>query len=169
MIGYGAIAAIKRCAFAGLALAVSTTSALSATVTDTFQVSITIQADCTVATLLSDINFGTEGVLATDVAASSTLTCTCSLGTPYSIGLNAGTGSGATVATRKMTNGSSTVDYSLYSDSSHVNVWGNVSGEWMEATGTGLPQLFTIYGLVPPQTTPGAGTYTDTITVTVTF
>jgi hypothetical protein len=38
----------------------------------------------------------------------------CTNGTPYSIGLNAGAGSGATVAVRKMTHGSATIDYSLY-------------------------------------------------------
>ncbi|XSG83409.1 MAG: Csu type fimbrial protein [Methyloligella sp. ZOD6] len=161
--------ALKSWILAALAIALSAVPALPATVTDTFQVSITIQADCTISTALSDINFGTEGVLDTDVAASSTLSCTCSSGTPYTIGLNEGTGTGATVAVRKMTNGGSTVDYSLYTDSGHTTVWGNVSGEWVSANGTGLPQLFTIYGLVPTQTTPAAGTYTDTITVTVTF
>ena len=37
------------------------------------------------------------------------------------------------------------------------------------ATGNGALQSYTIYGRVPPQTTPKPGTYADTITLTVTY
>jgi len=36
-------------------------------------------------------------------------------------------------------------------------------------TGTGSSQSFTVYGRIPTQTTPSPDTYTDTITVTVTY
>jgi spore coat protein U-like protein len=37
-------------------------------------------------------------------------------------------------------------------------------------TGTGATQpAVTVYGRVPPQTTPAIGTYTDTVVVTVTY
>ncbi len=39
----------------------------------------------------------------------------------------------------------------------------------VSGTGTGSAQNQTGYGRVPPQATPAAGTYTDTITATVTF
>ena len=94
----------------------------------------------------------------------------CTNTTPYNIGLDAGTGSGATVATRKMTSGGATVSYSLYSDSAHATVWGNTIGtDAVAGTGNGTGQNYTVYGRVPPQTTPAPGTYTDTITVTVTY
>ncbi|MCE3520182.1 spore coat protein U domain-containing protein, partial [Escherichia coli] len=35
--------------------------------------------------------------------------------------------------------------------------------------GSGAAQPYTVYGRVPVQTTPAPGTYTDTITVTVTY
>jgi spore coat protein U-like protein len=90
--------------------------------------------------------------------------------TPYNIGLDAGTGSGATVAVRKMSNGGNTVNYSLYSDSGRSTVWGNTVGtDTVAATGNGTSQSYTVYGRVPAQTTPAAATYTDTITVTVTY
>jgi spore coat protein U-like protein len=90
--------------------------------------------------------------------------------TPYNIGLDAGTGTGATVAARKMTNGANTITYSLYSDSGRTTVWGNTVGtNTVSATGNGASQTYTVYGRVPSQTTPAAATYTDTITVTVTY
>jgi spore coat protein U-like protein len=42
-------------------------------------------------------------------------------------------------------------------------------GALVSATGNGADQTFTIYGRVPAQTTPAPGTYTDTVTVTVTY
>jgi outer membrane usher protein len=37
------------------------------------------------------------------------------------------------------------------------------------STGNGASQPFTVYGRVPPQTTPTPGAYSDTVTVTVTY
>lgn len=114
--------------------------------------------------------FPSTGVIAANVDATSTLSVQCTNTTPYNIGLNAGTGTGATVAVRKMTNGAATINYSLYSDSGRTTVWGNTVGtDTVSSTGTGSAQSFTIYGRVPPQTTPAAATYSDTITVTVTY
>jgi spore coat protein U-like protein len=100
----------------------------------------------------------------------------CSSGTGYNIGLDAGTGSGATLAARKMTNSSNTVTYSLYRDAGHAQVWGTTVGtDTVAGTGDGLAagQNYTVFGLVPAQTTPpasaGGTTYSDTITVTVTY
>src|SRR2546423_13707763 len=90
--------------------------------------------------------------------------------TPYGLGLNAGTGSGATVATRKMTSGGATVNYSLYTNSGRTTVWGNTVGtDTVSAIGIGAAQSYTVYGRIPPQTTPAPSTYADTITLTVMY
>ena len=69
-----------------------------------------------------------------------------------------------------MTRGSATVTYSLYSDSGRTTVWGNTVGtNTVAGVGNGASQSYTVYGRVPAQTTPAAATYTDTITVTVTY
>jgi spore coat protein U-like protein len=69
-----------------------------------------------------------------------------------------------------MTSGGVTVNYSLYSDSGRATNWGNTVGtDTVSSTGTGALQSFTVYGQVPAQTTPAPATYTDTITVTVTY
>jgi spore coat protein U-like protein len=49
-------------------------------------------------------------------------------------------------------------------------VWGNTVGtDTVAATGSGAAQSYTVYGRITAQTTPAPGTYTDTITVTVTY
>jgi hypothetical protein len=47
--------------------------------------------------------------------------------------------------------------------------WGNTLSNWESGTGSGLGQSLTVYGLVPAQTTPAPGIYTDTIVATVTY
>jgi len=141
----------------------------AATATTTMTVQMTITATCLVNSATA-LNFGTQGVLATNVDQTSTLQVTCTNTTPYNIGLNVGTGAGATVAARKMTSGANTVNYTLYRNSTRTTLWGNTVGtDTVAATGNGAAQNYTVYGRVPPQAAPAPGTYTDTITVTVTY
>jgi spore coat protein U-like protein len=152
-----------------IALAATHGSARAATATTSFQVQLTIQAECLINSA-STLNFGTLGVLSANVDQTSTIQVQCTNTTPYTIGLDAGTGAGATVATRKLTGGAATVNYSLYSNAGRTTVWGTTIGSnTVASTGTGAAQSFTIYGRIPAQTTPAPATYTDTITVTVTY
>src|SRR5690348_7226588 len=155
---------------AGACLLQSVELPLATTATTSFTVQITLANTCTVTTPAT-LNFGPSvGLLTANVAATTTFSVTCTTSADYTIGLNAGTGSGATVAARKMTNGGNAVTYSLYTDASHTTVWGNTpQTDTVGSTGTGGADNYTIYGLVPPQTTPPQGTYTDTITLTVTY
>jgi len=130
---------------------------------------MTLTSSCVINSA-STLNFGSTGVLVAAVNGTSTIQVQCTNTTPYNIGLDAGTGSGATVTTRKMTNGANTINYSLYQDSGHATVWGTTIGtNTVSATGNGASQSYTVYGQVPAQTTPAAAVYTDTITVTVTY
>jgi spore coat protein U-like protein len=144
--------------------------ASAATTTGTLNVSMTIEANCTVVTPAT-LSFGTQGVLSSSRDASGALSLTCSNTTPYNVGLNAGSGTGATVASRKMTSGGGgTVNYVLYRDAARTQVWGNtVATDTFSGTGTGAAETVTVYGRVPSQATPAPGSYTDAVTVTVTF
>jgi spore coat protein U-like protein len=144
--------------------------AAGTTTTATFQVQIIITNACSIASA-STLNFGSQGTLAFAVAATSTVSVNCTLALPYNIGLDAGTGSGATVTTRKMTGpASATVNYTMYQDVANLLLWGNTIGtNTVAGVGTGLSIPYTVYGSVPSQATPAAGTYTDTVTVTVTY
>ena len=156
------------CAVAWL-MSQSVAVAQSATATTTFTVQITLQASCIINSA-GTLNFGTAGVLSANVDATSTISVQCTNTTPYTISLNPGTGSGATVAARLMTFSSTTVTYSLYRDASRTLVWGQTIGtDTVAGTGNGSAQAYTVYGRVPAQTTPAPATYTDTITVTVTY
>jgi spore coat protein U-like protein len=146
-----------------------TAIAFAGTTTTTFNTQMAIAAACTINSA-SALNFGTQGMLAANVDQSSTIQVICTNTTPYTIGLDAGTGSGATVATRKLFSGGNTVNYTLYSDAAHTTVWRNtVSSDALAAAGTGSAQSFTVYGRVPPQAAPAPGSYSDTITVTVMY
>ncbi|MFC7048730.1 Csu type fimbrial protein [Emcibacter nanhaiensis] len=139
------------------------------TATTTFQVTSTVISSCGVSA--SDLAFGDYDIVAgTAIAGSTTVSVTCSSGTAYEIGLDAGLGAGATVTTRKMTNGGNTLSYSLYSDVSHTTVWGETTGvDTLSSSGTGAAQNFTVYGLINASQSVPTGSYSDTITVTVTF
>jgi spore coat protein U-like protein len=144
-------------------------ASFASTTTSTFTTQVMIAASCTINSA-STLNFGSQGVLIANVDQTSTLQVQCTNTTPYNIGLDAGTGTGATVAVRKMTSGANTVNYSLYSDSGRATVWGNTVGtDTVAAIGSGASQSYTVYGRVMAQTTPAPGTYNDTVTLTVTY
>lgn len=153
--------------FGALALGFIPANAYAAsTTTTTFGISATVQATCTVtATALA---FGTYVSTAASTA-TSTVSVTCTNTTPYTVGLDAGQTSGATVTTRQMKNGAALLNYALYSDAGRNTNWGNTTGSWVSGTGNGSAQGLTVYGQVAAgqYVTPGA--YADTITATVTY
>ncbi|HHI81785.1 MAG TPA: spore coat U domain-containing protein, partial [Rhizobiales bacterium] len=60
--------------------------------------------------------------------------------------------------------------YKMFSDSGRTSNWGEtVTVDTVAGIGNGASQTLTIYGRVPAQTTPAPGTYTDTVTITVTY
>jgi len=143
------------------------------TATATFNVTLTLQANCTITA--NPLAFGSTGVLATAVNQQTTLAVTCTNTTPYNVGLNAGTVSTSTIASRVMAgtaagNTATTVAFQLYQDAGHTTVWGNTQGtDTVSRTGSGAAQSITVYGQVPPQTTPQPDTYQTTVTATVYF
>lgn len=125
--------------------------ALVPTATGTRNVSITIQSRCTVISA-SAINFGSMASIAANIDLNSTLTVRCSSATPYTMGLSAGGGTGASVATRKMSSGANSVNYSLFRNATRTQVWGQTIGtDTVTGTGTGANQVLIIDGRVPAQ------------------
>lgn len=138
-------------------------------VTSTFTTQVTITAACTINSAAT-LNFGSQGVLVDNLEQTATLQVQCTNTTDFNIGLDAGTGRGATVAIRKLTNGTHTVNYLLYSDSGRTTVWGNTVGsDTVAAAASGASQSFTLYGRIPAQAIPAPGVYTDTVTVTIMY
>jgi spore coat protein U-like protein len=137
------------------------------TATTQFTVSVVITNTCSISA--SNLNFGTyQGAV---IDATSAITVNCTALAPFNIGLNAGNGNGATVTLRKMTGPrAATLNYTLYRDSAHSLIWGNTVGtNTLSASGTGSAVQYPVYGRIPAGTVPAAGSYTDTITVTLTY
>jgi spore coat protein U-like protein len=138
-----------------------------ASATTSFAITATVQPSCTVSA--TSLAFGAyAGAL---LSSTSTISATCTNTTPYNIGLNAGTATGATVTNRSMTGpAASLLHYKLFSDSGHTTNWGNTVGtNTVPKTGSGAVQTLTIYGQVPAGQYVTPGGYADTITVTLTY
>ena len=144
--------------------------ALAATKTTTFQVSANVLKNCVISA--ADLNLGQfDG--ANDLnTASSAITVSCTAGTTYNVGLNAGLA--GTFADRVLTGpGGDTLFYNLYTTTARTTVW-NDSTNRVGGTGAGMtsPQTLTVHGQLLASRNTGAiqaGLYTDTITATIEY
>lgn len=168
---------IFQAVFAGFALATLMTpvsSLRAATVTTTLPVSLTVTAGCSVQA--TGINFGsTSG--ATNVTSTGTITVTCLSGTSYTVTLDGGIHSSiANLRTLQSSAvGTTSIVYELYKDAATTQIWGDngfgntyMQGTGVGGTGTGVGQPLTVFGKIL-NTGNSAGTFTDTVVVTVNF
>jgi len=165
--------------------ALSASAATGTSTSATFNVQITIQPVCTFAAGAgSNINFGDVPADTATTSAllksSSNINVTCSKGTPYIVGLATSDGNAGTGHMAGTGSNTDEVPYSLFQDSAYSVVWGNtgtavatpgndyLSTGSTAGDGTGLAQTIPVYAQVTdPNFTPD--TYTDTVTVSVTF
>lgn len=144
-------------------------AAMATTSTSTFQVSATVSSSCSMTT--SNLSFGTYDPLAVlATAATTSVSVTCNLLTPYTVALDGGS-TAASISARAMTDGSGhNLPYQLYSDATHLTVFGDgTTGSTVAGTGTGLAVGTTVYGQIAAGQSVPNGSYADTITVTLTF
>lgn len=164
---------LRFCATAAAAaFAVAAVPASAASTTSSLTVDATVTANCSVTT--TAVSFGSVNVLSgTNADAPGGLSVTCTNGTAWSASADAGVGTGASLATRKMASGANLLNYALYTDSARTTVWGDAATTAtvkFSGTGTGAAQASTIYGRIASgQTSVPAGSYADTVTVTVTY
>lgn len=151
-------------AFAGI------NTASAATASDQFDVTITITNECTI--VANDLPFGSHGgQINANIDQASTMVVNCNPGAVYEVALDAGDGSGSTVASRFMDDGgTNTVAYQMYRDASRSQIWGETSGvDTVGGTGTGANQTLNLYGRVPSGQSVASGSYISTVSATVTF
>jgi spore coat protein U-like protein len=117
------------------------------------------------------VSFNPLTLIYVDSTGSITVNCTDVAG--YSISLSAGNG---TFSQRSMVSGSHVLDYNLYRDAAHQQVWGDGrSGDNYAVTAAnpvnGQNYVHTVYGRLPLAMSRGAhvGTYTDTIAIIVNY
>ncbi len=151
-----------------LALGFTTNSnaATPNTTSTTFTVSANVPTACSITA--NPLNFGNYSGAEAD--SSTTVNVTCTLSTPYNVGLDQGKTTGATVTSRQMTNGTNTLNYSLFSDNGHSKNWGQTVGtDTVTGSGTGAAQPIQVFGQIPASQNVVPGSYSDTITATVSY
>jgi spore coat protein U-like protein len=130
--------------------------------------SIGVQAvKCTVTT--SGLNFGNYNIFNTaNIDITGIITVNCTNKAPYTLSLSTGSGS---FASRSMKNGTNILSYNLFLDSTRLTIWGDGSSgtSTVSGTGTGANAAATVYGRIPARQNARVGSYSDVITVTVTY
>lgn len=113
----------------------------------------------------------------TPVSTTGNVAVTCSalviFTASYVISLSAG--NSGSFATRFMNLAGNHLDYNLYTQVGHTTIWGDGTAGTVTVsdsyTAIGLSQTrnYTVFGLLPALQPLPVGTYTDTITITVTY
>ncbi len=149
-----------------LALAVLPSAAAGSVQTASMSITLSNPGICTITA--STLNFPVyTGVLS---RATTTIAVSCSTSIAYTIALSPGLAPNATVSTRQMTAGSNVVNYALFSDSAYSQNWGQTVGtDTVAGTGTGTAASATVYGQIAAGQYVAPGTYSDTVTATVSY
>lgn len=154
-----------------LALAALGKAALAATATTTFDVTATVADTCSISA--SNLAFGAYDPGAGALEGTTTIVATCTENTTYNIGLDAGSNAASATSTTRAMKESLTInylDYELYQNSARTIVWGSTLGtDTVSQTSVGGDESHTVYGQVPGGQFVPAGSYSDTINVTITY
>ncbi|EPW3922318.1 Csu type fimbrial protein [Enterobacter sichuanensis] len=133
---------------------------------------MTVTNDCSAMTT-PDVNFNSAPLVQSFPTVSQAIAVTCTKGSTYTIGIN--NGANALNNVRRMVSGSNYLSYDIYKEAT-TNRWGSSGSErWTSATSSqvsadGLLRTYNYTAKVlTSQTTPPAGTYTDTLIVDVAF
>jgi spore coat protein U-like protein len=163
-------------AIGAVALLAISSAAGAATVQSNFNVTASVVKNCLVSS--GDIAFGTYTPAAGTLTGSSVVGVRCTAGTTFTVGLS--TGQEGSYGPRKLNDGSGNeLEYNLYTTNAYATVWGDGTGGSATRNGTGAgmgalqAQNLTVYAQLPDnannQLAPPSTSYTDQITVTVTY
>lgn len=142
------------------------------TVATTLQLTLTVTNDCITITA-PNVNFGSAPLVKNFPAIAQSVSVTCTKGSTYSVGIN--NGSNASGNVRNMASGGNRLSYEIYKGST-TERWGSSGTErWASSASSSLSSdgLLRTYDytakILNTQTTPPAGTYTDTVVVDIAF
>jgi spore coat protein U-like protein len=156
---------------AGVMLALAGSAQAAGTKTTTFPVTATVASLCFIDSA-SAMAFGDYDGSA-QIDSTSAIAVRCSKNAAFTIALSDG-GAGS-INPRKMSFGTETLEYNLFSDPGRNTVWGSTVGtNTVGGLGTGLANALTrtVYGRVlnnAANQAAAVGNYGDTITVTVAY
>jgi len=155
-----------------LAGALVATPVLAVTVATSLSVTANVPGGCVLST--APVTFGDYG--GTQIDAAGSLSANCTSGLAYSVEL--GPGGSATTTSRQMNNagnGTLKLNYELYKDNGRTQPWGGTgyavggASALTGQTATGVAQLIPIYGRLPGAQAPSAGSFADTVVVSVIY
>jgi spore coat protein U-like protein len=122
-------------------------------------------ADCSAST--SGVIFSDYDPLAPEpLEGVGNVSIRCDSAATFAISLSPGTGS---YPARSMLNGVHRMEYNLYTDPSRLLVWGDGSSNTGTVSVTTAAGDFAVYGKVPARQNLPAGSYSDTIVVTIIY
>jgi spore coat protein U-like protein len=138
-------------------------------------VTANIGTSCTIGS--PTLDFGTYLPATTNASspldAQTTLTWTCTSTTPGTITLGQGAhvaaGSTDSIPLRQVNSGSNNLGYFLYQDAGRSTVWGNTESTGVAVIGTGVAQNTTVYGRIPGGQNVPAGSYADSVVITLSY
>ena len=150
-------------------------TSFAATATGTMAVSTAVSMSCTIEA--AAMTFAAyDPTAATDNDATATITSTCTRGGAAVITMSQGgkakAGSTEAIPLRAMWTGveaAPKLGYFIYSGSVGGTVWGNTPATGKAITANGSAQTFTAFGRIPKEQTVGAGNFTDSVSVTLTY
>lgn len=128
--------------------------------------------NCTISTV--GVAFGLYDVFSsTPLASAGSVTFRCTGARPglYPISISLSSGNSGSFQPRRMIRGLETLDYNLYLDPGNTEIWGNGTGGTLRhsTVSSDRPTTLPIFGRIPPGQDVSAGTYSDTIVVTIDF
>jgi spore coat protein U-like protein len=151
-----------------LAFGVANTYA-AGTADGTINLSAEVVSNCTI--LADDVAFGdydpvvvNKAVTGADIDRTSEVLTTCTLGSAPTLSIDQGGHFAG--GSRNLASGLNTLNYSVYEDAARLVAWDGMAAG--TPTGTTAQSNIVYFRLAKGQNKP-VGTYTDTVTVTVTF
>lgn len=136
----------------------------------------TVQPNCLISA--ASLNFGTVGLITSNIDALGSIGLQCTSNSPWSVSLDNGLNASGSQRRMRLGATGSYISYGLYVDAARGNAWQATSsasactsggGSCLLGVGTGGAQTGSVYGRVPPQATPAVGAYSDTVVMTVNY
>lgn len=132
---------------------------------------------CSCSVTVTTLSFGTYDAAAAsprDSTGGVTLQCSSPSTISSTFDITLSTGGSGSYTTRQMAKGADRLNYNVYADAARTQLWGNGSNGTflMRATVSGTTFFTanaTAYGRIPTGQWNPAGTYSDTLVVTVTY
>jgi len=139
------------------------------TTTANLEVSIKINASCTLSAAPLAFAAQTGLAIGANVDSTANVTVNCTDTATYELGFGPGNNN---QSGRRMADGSGNnfIDYDIYQDFGRTNVLTALGGAFtIGGQGDGLDQTLSVYGRVPTQTATASGAYTDQVVMTLEY